>query len=145
MIQRIQSIFYLLASGAFFSEFSLPFATSNTNTSKYFEDLIYNVYDHNILLVLTCLGGGLALFNIFMFNNRPLQLKLGNMLIVFAILLPVVALLLIFSEGTATAPGENISEGLGIFMPVVAITMAYLGNKYVKKDENTVRSMDRLR
>ena len=145
MIQRLQSIFYLLTSGAFFSEFALPFATSNKSTATFFEDLVYNIQDHIVLLVLTCLGGGLALINIFLFNNRPLQIRLGYLLIVLAILLPAVAFTLILSDGTATAAGEEINEGLGIFMPIVAIITAFLGNKYVKKDENTVRSMDRLR
>lgn len=145
MIQRLQSIFYLLASGAFFSTFALPFAVSNTDTAKYFEDLVYDIQDHPILLTLTCLGGAIALINIFLFNNRPLQIRLGYLVIVLGILLPAVAALLMLTDGTATATGEDISEGLGLLMPVVAIIFAVLGNRFVKKDENIVRSMDRLR
>lgn len=115
------------------------------STSKFFEDLIYNIQDHPILLILTCLGGGLALINIFLFNNRPLQLRLGYLLIILAILLPSVAALLILADGTAMNSGEVISEKAGIFMPIVAIITTVLANKYVKKDENLVQSMDRLR
>ncbi len=145
MIQRLQSIFYLLTSGVFFSEFAFPFAISNNSTTRYFEDMVYNIQDHIILLILTCLGGGLALLNIFMFKNRALQLRLGYLLIILAILLPVVAVLLILTDGTSTAVGEEISERAGIFMPILAIIFTVMANKYVKKDDNLVRSMDRLR
>jgi len=71
--------------------------------------------------------------------------RIGYLLIILAILLPAVAALLILTDGTATAQGENISEQAGIFMPIVAIITTIFANKYVKKDENTVRDMDRLR
>jgi len=145
MIQRVQSILYLLTSGAFFSEFAFPFATSNNKAAKYFEDLMFNIHDHPILLILTILGGVAAFANIFLFRNRPLQVRIGYLLIILAILLPAVAALLILTDGTATAQGENISEQAGIFMPIVAIITTIFANKYVKKDENTVRDMDRLR
>ena len=145
MIQRLQSIFYLLTSGAFFSEFALPFATSNMSTSRFFEDLVYNIQDHVVLLVLTCLGGILALVNIFLYNNRPLQIRLGYLLIILAILLPVVAALLVLSDGSAMNSGEVITEKAGIFMPIVAVITSVLANRFVKKDENLVQSMDRLR
>lgn len=145
MIQRLQSIFYLLTGVAFSLEFLFPFAISNINTTKYFEDFKYNIQDHTVLLVLTVLGAVLALVNIFMYKNRPLQIRLGYLLIILAILLPAMAVILILTDGNTTISGEQISERAGIFLPIVAIIMAVLGNRYVKKDENVVRSMDRLR
>jgi len=123
MIQRIQSIFYLLA----------------------IEDLVFNIQDHIVLLVMACLGGGVALLNIFLFKNRSLQIRLGYLLIILGVLLPIVAGLLIMTDGTATEAGEEIKEHFGLAMPVIAIVLSFLANKYVKKDQSLVQSMDRLR
>jgi len=145
MIQRLQSIFYLLTGGVFFSEFGLAFATSNNANSKFFEDYVYNINDHILLLVLTCLGGAIALVNIFLFKKRALQIRLGYLLIVLAVLLPVLAAVLMLTGGEATAPGEDITEQAGLFVPVLAVIFAFLGNRYTKKDHALVQSMDRLR
>lgn len=145
MIQRAQSIFYFLTGTAFFLGFVFPFAKSNLNTSKYFEDYLYTIQDHPALLVLTCLGGILALINIFMYKNRPLQLRLGYLLVILAVLLIVTAGTLILTQGTATAAGENITEKFGIALPVIAVITTLLANRGVKKDESIVQSMDRLR
>jgi hypothetical protein len=44
-------------------------------------------------------------------------------------------------------PGEsNISEkGVGIFIPILSIVLLVLANKAIKKDEELVKSVDRLR
>ena len=44
-------------------------------------------------------------------------------------------------------PGENdISEkGVGMFIPILSIVLLALANKAIKKDEDLVKSVDRLR
>ena len=44
-------------------------------------------------------------------------------------------------------PGEmKISEkGIGMFLPILAILLIVLANKAIKKDEDLVKSADRLR
>ena len=44
-------------------------------------------------------------------------------------------------------PGEmEISEkGIGMFIPVLSIVFLVLANKAIKKDEDLVKSVDRLR
>ena len=45
-----------------------------------------------------------------------------------------------------TLPGEASSEkGIGMFLPIVVILFAFLANKAIKKDEDLVKSVDRLR
>ncbi|MNW08544.1 hypothetical protein D3C71_2053400 [compost metagenome] len=42
--------------------------------------------------------------------------------------------------------GTEVSEkGIGMFMPIVAIVLLVLANKAIKKDEDLVKSVDRLR
>jgi len=145
MLQRIQSIFLLLTSGAFFSLFAIDFASSDKTAAGIFSDQLYNIMDNPILIGMTAIGGALALINIFMFRNRPLQLRLGYLLIVLSILLPLVAALLMYNEGSLNNPDVAINDGLGIYVPIIALITTILANRFIKKDSNLVKSMDRLR
>ena len=145
MLQRIQSIFLFLTSAAFFLLFGVDFASSDKTAEGIFSDQLYSVMDNPILIGLTAIAGGLALVNIFMFNNRPLQLRLGYLLIVLSVLLPLVAGLIMYNEGSLNAPNVEIEDGLGIYLPIVALITTILANRFIKKDENLVRSSDRLR
>lgn len=144
MIQRIQSLFLLLASGAFWTEFALPFATSDAASPGVLSDMVYNIHDSPVLLALTVIGGLATLGAIFLFNNRPLQKRLSYLGVVMAILLPLVAFLLIYNERTGDALGA-INDGLGIYPPILALIFAILAGRAIGKDDKLVKSMDRLR
>jgi Domain of unknown function (DUF4293) len=145
MIQRIQTIFLLLSGIAFFSLFLVPFATSEVVIPQIFNDMVYNIQDSPILLGLCILGGLISIGAIFLFNNRPLQLKMSYIATVFSILLPLVAILLVYNEGTSGANADKIDDKLGIYLPLISLVFSILAGRYINKDENTVRSMDRLR
>lgn len=145
MIQRIQSIFLLISGIAFLSLFMVPFATSDVVIPQLFNDLVYNIQDSPILLGLCILGGLISIVAIFLYNNRPLQLKMTYVATVFSILLPLVVILLIYNEGTSGANADKIDDELGIYLPFVSLVFCILAARYIGKDENTVRSMDRLR
>lgn len=144
MIQRIQSLFLLLSSAAFWTEFALPFATTDVASPGVLSDLVYNIHDSPVLIGLTVIGGLVTLGAIFLFNNRPLQKRLSYLGIVMAILLPLVAFLLIYNERTGDALG-TINDGLGIYPPIVALVFAILAGRAIGKDDKLVKSMDRLR
>ncbi|MBK6498141.1 MAG: DUF4293 domain-containing protein [Saprospiraceae bacterium] len=145
MIQRLQSIFLLISGISFYSLFGVPFATSSTPIPNLLNDLIYNIQDSPILQVLCILGGLISIGAIFLYQNRPLQLKMSYLVTVISILLPLVAFLLIFNEGTITSKADQISDSFGIYLPIVSLVFSILAARYINKDENTVRSMDRLR
>lgn len=145
MLQRIQSIFLLLTGGAFFSLFAVEFASSNKAAEGIFADQLYNVMDNPILIAMTAIGGALAIITIFLFKNRPLQLRLGYLLIVLSILLPLVAALIMYNEGSLNAPNVDINDGLGIYLPIVALITTILATRFISKDNKLVKSMDRLR
>ncbi len=145
MIQRIQSIFLLLASATFFLQFVFQFATSDKSTPGMLSDQMYNVSDHPVLMALTVIGGAIALIAIFLFRNRPLQIRLGYVTIIFCILLPLVAFLLIYSEPTGLEKGTEIHDGLAMYLPIIGLIMTILANRFINKDNKLVKSMDRLR
>lgn len=144
MIQRIQSIFLFLASGSFLALFGIPFAKSESAMTGIFEDKVYNIFDHPVLIALVAIGGLLSILAIFLFKNRKLQIKMGYGIITISVLLVIVILLLIIQDNTSGQVPE-IKEGLGIGMPVLAIIFGLLANRSIKKDDKLVKSMDRLR
>lgn len=145
MIQRIQTIFLFFAAASFFAMFYIPFATSDVAAGTLMSDTAYSVEDHILLGVLCILGGILSLVAIFLYKNRPLQLRLGYFIIIAAVFIIVTAILLFLNESKAIEGTVNISEGFGLAMPIVTIILVVLANKFIKKDQKIVKSMDRLR
>jgi hypothetical protein len=101
--------------------------------------------DHAVLIGLTGIGILVSLAAIFLFKNRSLQLRMGLLAIVISILIPVVAFLLIYTEKTASINTAQIDDGMGLYLPVLALLFAIVANRFVKKDDKLVKSMDRLR
>jgi len=84
----------------------------------------------------------LSLISIFSFKKRQSQFVLGRLNIILNFFL-----LGLFVYQLLKPPGESqISEkGVGIFMPIFSIVFLVLANKAIKKDEDLVKSVDRLR
>lgn len=145
MIQRIQSIFLLLSGIAFLSLFKFPFASSSVSIPELLSDMVYDVQDSPILMILCGLGGLVSIIAIFLFNNRGLQLKLTYFATIFSILLSLVAFLLVYNEQTSDFNADKINDELGLYLPFISLVFSLLAARFINKDEDTVRSMDRLR
>ena len=146
MIQRIQSIFLLLAAAAAFGLFALPFADTaqQVSASALFSDSIFSITDHPVLLALFCIAGGLSFISIFMFRNRKTQLLVGR----FAIIANVIGLvfaIILFIQDKDTLGDAVPNDGLGLYLPLIFLVFGLLAQRYILKDEKLVRSMDRLR
>ena len=143
MIQRIQSVYLLLASvitGVLIFVFNLW--TSISKDIFAIDLLNRESYLLKSIPVLFLVSAILAFVAIFLFKNRKLQFVIGRL----AILVNLILLgLLIYVS--LTLPGEvSISEkGIGMFIPIIAILLIVLANKAIKKDEDLVKSVDRLR
>jgi len=146
MIQRIQSIFLLLASGCAFSLFAFPFAKSQTmDASTIFADGLYNLQDNIGLLVLFCLAGLLTFVGIFLFRNRKTQLLVNRVAITANIIGLALAVVLFMNDSQNMAKNVNPDDGIGAYLPFVFLVFAFLANHFINKDEKLVQSMDRLR
>ncbi|MCK5781493.1 MAG: DUF4293 domain-containing protein [Flavobacteriales bacterium] len=136
MIQRIQSVYLLIVIILGGLGLYLPIWHNAENiTVKGFE----NIY----ILVLFALEIVLALATIFLFSNRKLQFVLGRINILINILL-----LGVFVYFTQSFSGEAIvasEKEIGLVIPFVSIVFLFLANKAIKKDEELVKSVDRLR
>ncbi len=136
MIQRIQTIYLFIAfllSGVLI--FFVSLWDNESGKSFYVEEVI-------LALALFLASAAVSLITIFLYNNRKLQFVLGRVNILFNFLL-----LGVFVYWSLMVPGEmQISEkGIGIFVPVLTIVFIVLANKAIKKDEDLVKSADRLR
>ena len=138
MVQRIQSIFLLLASGGFWSLFALPFATSK-DKSGYYQDGVLTIQDHTVLLGLAVAGGLISFIAIFLFKNRNLQKSITWLAAICGLALGG------FSYYLFSDSGQSANLGGGIGIPFISLILAIAAIIFIGKDEKLVKSMDRLR
>lgn len=145
MIQRVQSIFLLLAGAAALGVFALPFATTQASVQEtVFADSIYNAQDHIGLIALFAVAGVLALVSIFLYKNRRVQMRLASLAFIanlFAIILGIV----FFMQAKQAIGGGGVDDGFGMYLPIVTFICTFLAYRFINKDEKLVKSMDRLR
>ena len=136
MIQRIQTIYLLLAAGI---SAGLIFVFHLWTTK---EDIKIFAQDEILFFGLFLGSAVLSLISIFMFKNRKSQFVLGRLNILLNFIL-----LGFFVYQSLNLSGEaNVSEkGIGILLPILSIVLLVLANKAIKKDEDLVKSVDRLR
>src|SRR5882724_11402617 len=82
MIQRLQTIWLLLASACAFLTMKFAFYYIGTNPQSTTDQ--FNATNNMILLILTSMLGTLCLFTIFVFKQRKLQLWLTILAIVIS-------------------------------------------------------------
>lgn len=147
MIQRIQTIYLLLASICSGAVYAFPFAsTSQGQTdSTLFADMYFNVFDSVSLMGFFGIVAFLALAGIFLFNNRKLQ---GNIALIGAVLTACAlgfTFLTLTGDAWAKANMSNLQTQIGAFSPIFSIVFYLLAKRSISKDEKLVKSMDRLR
>ena len=144
MIQRIQTL-YLLCAAVFSGGLIFVFNLWTEKSTKVIAapDLI----NETSLLIKTIffsylLSALLSVIAIFLFKNRQLQFVIGrlNMLINFYLLG-----VLIYVSLTVSGEASVSEKGIGMFIPVIVIVLLAMANKAIKKDEDLVKSVDRLR
>lgn len=143
MIQRIQTIFLALAAGASLGLLGLPFAQGkSTSEGSIFSDGLFNLNDNIGLLISFGLAGVVALLTIFLFKNRVLQMRLALLVILILVIGMGLATFLLMPQIDSV---NNLNIKPGAIFPILGIIFALLAHRNIKKDENMVRSMDRLR
>ena len=143
MIQRIHSIFLLLAAAAALGLFGLPLAATSepVTNSVLFADAQYQLEDHWSLMASFGLAGLFLLGAIFLFRNRKMQMNLTLFGVLLSIIGAGVSAYFFFSD---TGANEADPSG-GIGLPIATIIFGLLAYTYINKDEKLVRSADRLR
>lgn len=135
MIQRIQSIYLSLA---FIVMAVLPFVfplwNENNKEIYFMTNILYTVFFG--------LSTTLAITSLLSFKKRQHQFVLNRLNIILnLILLGLFVYRTLNLSGGATAP----EKGIGMFLPIATILLLVLANRAIKKDEDLVKSVDRLR
>ncbi|WP_299012630.1 DUF4293 domain-containing protein [uncultured Polaribacter sp.] len=143
MIQRIQTLYLLFASaisGGLIFVFDL---WDSVKKDVFAIDLIASdLLTLKTIPILFIISAVVAFVTIFVFKNRKLQFVIGRIVILINLIL--LGLLIYVS---LMLPGELVisEKGIGMFLPILAILLVVLANKAIKKDEDLVKSADRLR
>ncbi|NOZ46986.1 MAG: DUF4293 domain-containing protein [Chlorobi bacterium] len=153
MIQRKQSLYLLIIFILLSTMFFLPLAQFVVNNEIYKfifngivplnnpeSSLIVSTYPVTILISFTAL---LSFITIFLFKNRLLQLRLCRLNILLLIGFNV--LLGFYIYHFITKDNAIWQFSIASFFPLISIILYYLAYKGIKKDEDLVKSIDRIR
>lgn len=161
MIQRVQSLYLLLSIALLSLLYVFPFLIFDGNSG----DISFSMFGSQmqradgsaiandadlIPIILTATASFFAFIALFLFKKRNIQLIFS-----YIAILTVLALLgwLVFTLITVPAspifsdfaPRFNLVKSWGLFFPVLSLLSLFLAIKNIRKDEQLVRSLDRIR
>lgn len=147
MIQRIQTMFILLAAMLIGLLFVLPFAEIAMNGQLFLFDIRGIVRDGDLVENGIPVAAFIALilllhvFAVFTYKRRILQIRI----LIFSILLMLGLFGLFFFFTYYSFDQAQISFKIAVVFPLVAIILDYLAIRNIGKDEALIRSIDRIR
>ena len=131
MIQRVQSIYLLVAAiislASYFIFPKLDLFFINTSLMDYFI----------IPYLFFCFF--MSTLNIFLFINRKLQININKFQLLIHLFVLIVFFYFFYQEKMLNP------DLIWTLTPISSIVFLSLANKGIKKDENLIRSVDRLR
>lgn len=139
MLQRIQSIWLLLAAICAFLTIRLSFYSGNIETpgqpaSFQFLNAGFNIWILIVTVALVCI----AAIDIFLYKNRKLQGRLA----LLGILLSLLNIFLYYKQTRKFTVGNyDLTAVLAILIPV----LFFLALRGIYRDQKLVKSLDRLR
>ena len=146
MIQRIQSIWLLIASVLSFVSLQTSFFSGNkmiagsTSTAPTATFIHLTGMSDLFTLILTIGIALLALITIFLYKNRPLQLRVS----LAGLLGSVLLIVLYYLNSKKFIPGQGSLDLTALI--VMGIPFCYfLAIRGIYQDENLVKSADKLR
>ena len=158
MIQRIQTVFLILAFLAAIALFFFPFAGiySDLHTYKLFiygfrnmvpdEEPAFSFMTVFPLLFLNILTAGFCLTSIFLYKDRIRQLRFVRLgLFTDVILIGLVFFVYAGIVENKLGASLNYLDEAGIYFPLIVMLFLILANRFIVRDERLVRSVDRLR
>jgi hypothetical protein len=154
MIQRKQSLYLLVAALILATLIFIPLGTLHNVKGAVFTFKSTGLYliENNAeklsasawpILALLFVSFALIVFTIFQFKKRPLQMNLcmGICLIILALIGTLAYYLMRFIEKF----GASMHKPYLLLLPIVAFILVAMAYKRIKKDEDLVRSVDRIR
>lgn len=169
MIQRIQTVFLFLVTvcmtamvfSTIWEKESIEKQEKATLTALYLthytidsdtENPNYTVLNEKptyFIAIVAIISAIVALFSIFQFKNRMTQMKLGLLnIFLIAAALGLSIFYMYQGESLIEQASGGVIRGtykIGMFLPALALLFNSMANRFIKKDEDLVRSVDRIR
>lgn len=102
--------------------------------------MIRNLIPLSVIILIICI---LSFIAIFLFKKRKIQLKLTVSVILLAILF--IGLMSFYAFWTTGKYQAKLVPGFKMFIPLLMLVFGILAYRGIRKDENLVKSYDRLR
>ncbi len=160
MIQRVQTIFLaliaiLMASVTGFNYWQKIAADGSSKIylnaigkavfEKGSESGVLEYFPFTAVAILALLSCGIAIYEIFQYKNRLLQLKLGALNSLFMGGTLVLMVVFINQNEYFVDANRRALPSVGFYLPVAAMILNIIANRFIRKDEKLVRSADRMR
>lgn len=139
MIQRLQTVYMLLAVVIISLMFFLPISNAPRTQTGPFVDGDLDLYDNISLLssVLVVMISGIA--NIFLYKNRKTQMLISVISSLLSIETFSLALIYTFTAAASAC------LSIGFIFPLISFIFFLLSYRGIKKDDDLVKSSNRLR
>ncbi|MBS1772715.1 MAG: DUF4293 domain-containing protein [Bacteroidetes bacterium] len=147
MIQRIQSVWLLLAALCNAGLFYFDFYHAELNNSGVLLNTSIRVNDHYPSMLIALAITILPLVAIFLFKQRKRQRTMVALCMIFTIgfISEMIMRVTNFSNSIAPQSAGTTSYSIGAVLPVIAIIFMFMAIRGINKDEKLVKSLDRLR
>lgn len=154
MIQRIQTIYLLVAAFLLAFFFFLPFSTfivepkmvkylfmvSGLSSDGVSSESLYSTVP---LLILSVLVFALPMITIFLFKKRMIQIRLC--IVNTVLLIGMQGLLYYYVVAVSKLLPANPNYSIIFIFPIVSAILNFLALRAIAKDEALIRSLERLR
>jgi hypothetical protein len=149
MIQRKQTLFLAASVILFLSTFGFPFGTIGTNELHNYKVIAADggavegiaTYYFSIPLAIASL---ISAYAIFVYNNRQRQMAIVRLSFIFyAASFALMSLYIM--NAVKTLEGQPFAIGISFFLPFAAFFSNLIALRGIKKDEQLIKSLDRLR
>jgi heme A synthase len=152
MIQRIQSVYLLLAGVAMLLTYFMPLATfthEGLPVGTLYMRGMSNINGHFLttnwaLLILAVLATVGSWASIFAYKRRQSQMKYVNIVMLLVLAFFVAGILSAYLQMSHMA-GCTVAPAYGVLFPLIAYVFSWMARRGIRKDEELVRSVERFR
>lgn len=149
MIQRKQTLFLAISVLLFLSTFAFPFGTIGLNELHNYKVMGadgtavdgISTYYFSIPLAIASI---ISAYAIFLYANRSIQMAVVRLTFIFyAASFALMSMYIL--DAVKVLPNETFALGISFFLPFAAFFCNLIALRGIKKDEQLVKSLDRIR
>ncbi len=150
MIQRIQSVYLFLAAIAVAVMFFFPIANFYSDTFYFYlslggiSDDTFVTINTIPLIIIAVVLILLAVFSIFMYKNRLLQMRVLRFGVLFDLAF-IIVIYFGYIDSISQKANVEVQYKTGIYFPLIMLVFLILAIRSIMADEKKVRAADRLR